>query len=326
MRLVLFISVLLTLISCDKKIQEKPKLAQVIHLQPQEYVEKTIFYGIIQAKQSSPLVAQTDGVLDWKSESGEELGKSSLIAEIQNPENARAFTLSTNAEAIAKQQYDRSLALSNSKTTSKQQLQEREQALITAQQDLTKIEQEYKKTKFIASFNGVVGPKLIKEGTQVKTGDVIGHFFNPTDIIVEVQIPVGFKNLLKPGQTVIIEGAKYALPHVPKMLNPTNNMMILHIPIKNTSILIGEVIDVEIHLKELNKAIVIPLTAVKFDDTAASALVFKDGKLEKRELTLGSKDSKNVVVVVGLKVGDNLCLDPHDFYEGDEITPKYPEL
>ncbi|MEI6628194.1 MAG: efflux RND transporter periplasmic adaptor subunit, partial [Alphaproteobacteria bacterium] len=279
-----------------------------------------------QAKQSSPLVAQTDGVLDWQAKPGDELNKSAIIASIENPEMAKSSDLASTAEAIAKQQHNRSLTLAKTNATSKQQQQEREQAWITAQQSLAKAKQEHKKTKFFAPFNGIVGPNLVHEGTHVKAGDVIGHFFDPNDLIVEVQIPVSFKNSLKPQQTVIIENGKYTLPHVPKMLNPDTHMMIIHIPIQNSTSLIGEVIDVEIHLKEWNNAVVIPLASVKFEDNAASVLIFKDGKLEKREVTLGPKDAKNVVVVSGLAIAESLCLDPHHFYEGDAITPKYPEL
>jgi RND family efflux transporter MFP subunit len=326
MRFLFILSILLALTSCDKSPQEKPKLAQVIYVQPQTYVEKATFYGIINARQSSPLVAQTDGILDWQSQAGDELTKEAPIASIENPEIARAFSLATNAEVIAKQQYKRSLTLANTNTASKQQLQEREQTWIIAQQGLAKAEQEHKKAKFVAPFNGIVGPKLVHEGTHVKTGEVIGHFFDPTDIVVEVQIPVGFKDSLKAKQTAIIEGAKYALPHVPKMLDPNTHMMIIHIPIQNSTSLIGEVIDVEIHLKEWIDAVVIPLAVVKFENTQASVLILKEGKLEKRELTLGPKDAKNVVVTNGLSIGESLCLDPHHFYEGDAITPKYPEL
>lgn len=326
MRFLFLLPIVFTLTSCDKAPQEKPKLAQVIYLQPQSYVERATFYGVIQARQSSPLVAQTDGVLDWQSQPGDELTKSSPIAIIENPEIDKAFALATNAEAIAKQQYNRSLTLANSNATSKQQLQEREQTWITAQQALAKAAQEHKKAKFIAPFDGIVGPNLVHEGTHVKIGDVIGHFFDPTDIVVEVQIPVSFKDSLKSKQTVVIEGNKYALPHVPKMLNPSTHMMIVHIPIHSSTSLVGEVIDVTIHLKEWDKMVVIPLAAIKFEDTIASVLVFKADKLEKRELILGPKDAKNVVVISGLTIGETLCLDPHHFFEGDAITPRYPEL
>ncbi len=326
MRYLLLLQIVICLASCDKTPKETPKLAQVIYLQPQKYVEKSIFYGTVQARYSSPLIAQTDGVLDWKSQPGDELSKSTTIANIENPEIARAFALATTAESIAKQQYNRILTLSKTNNTSKQQLQEREQMWIMAQQALAMAELEYKKSKFTAPFNGVVGPNLIHAGTNVKVGDVIGHFFDLSNMVVEVQIPVGFKNALKTHQTVIIEGTKYTLPHVPKMLNPKTHMMIIHIPIQNLTSLIGEVIDVEIYLKEWKNAVVIPLSAVKFEDEDASVLVFKDGIFEKHELTLGPKDAKNIVVTSGLEIGESLCLDPHHFYEGDDITPKYPEL
>lgn len=312
-------------ISCDK---EKPetKLAQAIYIQPQEYIEKASFYGIMQARQSSPLVAQADGVLDWQAKPGDELNKEAIIAHIANPEITKEFDLATAAEEIARQQYNRSLTLSKNNATSKQQLQEREQELIKTQQALAKAELGHKKTKFFAPFDGIVGPNLIHEGTYVKSGDIIGHFFDPKDLIVEVQIPVGFKNSLMAGQAVVIENSKYTLPLVPKMLNPETNMMVIHIPVKDLNALIGEVIDVMIHLKVWGNAVVIPLTAIKFEENIASILTIKEGNLEKRTITIGPKDAQNAVILTGLSIGETLCLDPHHFYEGETVTPKYPML
>lgn len=179
---------------------------------------------------------------------------------------------------------------------------------------------------FIAPFDGILGPHLIHEGTHVKAGEVIGHFFNPSNVVVEVQIPVMFKESLKANQIAIIGEKHYPLPHVPKMLNPHSNMMVIHIPIQQSPFLIGEVIDVEIHLKEWNQAIVLPLGSVKFEDERASVLVLNSGKLEKRDITIGVKDATQVVVVKGIQPGETICSDPHHYYEGERIIPKYPEL
>ncbi len=322
----LFLFVFLFLAGCDKTPEEKGKLAQAIYVQPQKYVEKSVFYGTVQARQSSPLVVQSDGVLDWLTKSGDAVLTSQTIAKIDNPEIEKAHELATNAEAIAKQQYNRSVSLTKSKTASHQQMQEREQAWITAQQNLAKAETDRKKAQFIAQFDGIIGPHLIHEGTHVKTGDVIGHFFNPSDSVVEVQIPVSFKDVLKANQIAIIEGERYTLPHVPKMLNPVTHMMVVHIPIQHSALLIGEVVDVEIHLKEWDQVIVLPLGSIKFDDEGASVLVSNKGKLEKREVTLGIKDAKQAVILRGIQADETICLDPYHHFEGESITPQYPEL
>ena len=103
-------------------------------------------------------------------------------------------------------------------------------------------------------------------------------------------------------------------------------MMVIHIPIGNSTFLIGEVIDVEIHLKEWNQVIVLPLGSIKFEDEGASVLISNKGKLEKRDITISVKDATQVVVLKGIQPGETICSDPHHYYEGDRIIPKYPEL
>jgi membrane fusion protein, multidrug efflux system len=326
MLFLLSLFIFLSLSGCDKKPEEKEKLAQAICAQAQIYTEKTTFYGIVQALKSSPLVVQTDGILDWLEGSGDKILKSTTIAKIDNPQIEKTYKLAINAETIAKQQYNRSSSLAKSNTASQQQLQEREQAWITAQQSLAKAETDQKKALFIAPFDGIIGPQLIHEGTHVKTGEVIGHFFDPSNVVIEVQIPASFKDSLNERPTAIIKGKKYTLPHIPKMLNPTTHMMVVHIPIQCSTVLIGEVIDVEIHFKEWNQVIVLPLGSIKFEEGSASILISNKGKLEKRVVTLGPKDAKQAVVLNGIKVGETICLDPHHYYEGDCIIPKYPEL
>ncbi len=322
----LLLTFFLTLGGCNKTPEDKEKLAQAIYAQPQTYVEKSVFYGTVQAVKSSPLVVQTDGVLDWLTQSGDEISKSTSIAKIDNPEIEKTHELATNAETIAKQQYNRSSSLAKSNAASQQQLQEREQVWITAQQNLAKAEIDRKKAQFIAPFDGIVGPQLTHAGTHVKTGDVVGHLFNPSSCVVEVQIPVMFKDSLKANQTAIIGEKQYPLPHVPKMLNPNSNMMVIHIPIGPSTFLIGEVIDVVIQLKEWNQVIVLPLGSIKFEDEGASVLISNKGKLEKREITIGVKDATQVVVLKGIQPGETICSDPHHYYEGDRIIPRYPEL
>lgn len=71
-----FIIIFLFLSGCNNPPEDKGKLAQAIYITPQTYVEKAVFYGIVQARQSSPLVVQTEGVLDWLAQPGDELLKS----------------------------------------------------------------------------------------------------------------------------------------------------------------------------------------------------------------------------------------------------------
>ncbi len=316
----------LTLGACSKTPQEKVKLASTICAEPTLYVEKSTFYGTVQAQQSSPLSVQTEGVIDWLTKPGDEVQKSETIAKINNPEIEKTYELATHAEAIAKQQYTRSSSLAKSNTNSQQQLQEREQAWIKTKLDLTKAEQDYKKLLFTAPFDGIVGPQLIHAGTHAKAGEIIGHFFNPKHIVVEVQIPVSFKSVLKKGQTAIIQGKEYSLPHVPKMLNPDTHMMVIHIPIQDSSLLIGEVIDVQIHLKEWPNAIVLPLGAIKFEDDKSSVLIWQKDGLKKCDVTIAKKDAKQAVILTGIKPGEIICLDPHHNNEGDKITPNCPQL
>lgn len=311
---------------CDNTIKDKGKLGQVICVHPQKYTEKSIFYGSVQALKSSPLVVQTDGVLIWTTHPGTEAIKSSIIAKIDNPQTQKVYELAVNAEAIANQQYKRSLSLSKSSAISQQQLQEREQAWIASQQDLAKADAEQKKSLFIAPFDGIMGPKLIHEGTHVKSGEIIGYFFNPCDIVVEVQVPADFKDHLKENGAVVINNKTYVLARVPKMLNPATHMLVVHIPVHDPTLLIGEVTDVEFHLKEWTDIILLPLGSIKFEDENTSVLVLKKGVLEKRDVTLGVKDAKHAVITKGIEPGEIICLDPHHFYEGEKITPSYARL
>ncbi len=316
----------LSLSGCDNSTKNKGKLAQAICVQPQKYTEKSIFYGAVQALKNTPLVVQADGVLIWTTQPGNKITKSSIIAKIDNPQTQKVYELAVNAEAITNQQYKRSVSLAKSSATSQQQLQERENAWIISQQDLAKAETDQKKSLFIAAFDGIMGPQLIHEGTHVKTGEIVGYFFNPSDIVVEVQIPADFKESLKENGTVIINNKTYTLPNVPRILNPATHMLTVHIPIQDSTLLIGEVTDVEIHLKEWTDIIVLPLGAIKFEDESTSVLVLQKGILEKRDVTLGIKDAKQAVITKGIEPGEIICLDPHHFYEGEKIIPSYAEL
>lgn len=318
--------VLLALSGCSDSTKDEKKLAQSLCVRPQKYSEKSIFYGVVQASKSSPLVAQAEGILIWTKQPGDEVAKASIVARIDTPETEKVYKLALDAEAIASQQHKRSLSLAKGKITSQQQLQEKEHHWILSQQDLAKAESAQRKSLFMASFAGIMGPQLVHDGTHIKTGEIIGYVYNPSGTVVEVQIPATFKDSLKGNKLVSINNKNYTLPYVPKMLNPTTQMMIVHIPIEDSSLLIGEVIDVEIYLKEWENVVVVPLGSIKFKNDETTVLVLQKGALAERTVTLGTTSFNQAIITNGLEPGDIICLDPHHYYEGEKIIPSYAEL
>ena len=60
--------------------------------------------------------------------------------------------------------------------------------------------------------------------------------------------------------------------------------------------------------KHYDKALVLATTAVLHDEQGTFAMVAEKGLAERRALTLGPANSDSLVVLSGLKVGDNVIV------------------
>ena len=147
---------------------DEPKEIKVVEVEKvalKNISQTASLIGTIQAKRSTVLVAKATGFLEHVAHAGEEIKKGGLIAKLDNNDIEKNYILTESAEKIAKDQYDRRVALQKGNVSSQKDVEDSRNNLIETQKALSNAKIEFDKTRFEAPFDGIVGVFKIREGT-----------------------------------------------------------------------------------------------------------------------------------------------------------------
>ena len=274
--------------------------------------------GTIKARNSSMMLAQESGALNIIVNAGEKVTKSTLIAKIVNPQAERRYVLATKAEAIAKMQLDRSERLLKSGAYSKKDFEANKSAWIAASKDLADAKAALEKFQLIAPFDGIVGVYKFQNGAQLKFGDEVVSFYDPSKIRIEFDVPESEVKYVNDGQELFILGKEYQLTHIQKMLDADKYMSPAYVDIDCADCLIGSSADVSLVLEKKTKVIVIPFEAILLLNGQVCVYVVEDGRAHVRNVDLGIREKNMVEITNGLEIDEEFI--------AKNPTRLYPEV
>lgn len=286
---------------------KKQRLQQTIHL-----------LGTIHPKHTTVLIAKEAGMLDSLIPTGQKVKKGTLIAKIDNPDLEKNLLLSLSAVELAKSQYERINPLVQSGYVSTKEVEEKKQAWIDAQKELSKTKIELDNLRFYAPFDGIIGAYKKREGSQVNAGELIVSIYDPSSLVVDFDIPCSNLTTLNEGQPVYVMEKQYSLSHLQKMLDEETHMCPADVDIQCEECLIGATTNIELVVAEKNDTIVIPLQALFLRNSKPFVYIVKKGKVVLVSVKTGLQQQDKIEIVEGLNAGQQLVI------KGQERL--YPEM
>ena len=280
------------------------KVVEVVTATPQSIEQKTRLIGVICAKHSTTLVAKGFGVLEVLKKAGETVTKGTLIARVSNPYIEKKYEFALSSVQIAKDQYERAKSLTKTGTSSKQAAEEKQSILLEAERNLATAEIERDKIRFYAPFNGIIGAYKERDGTEIKEGSSLVTFYDPTGMIAKIDIPAPLLASVNVGQKVTINGKRYLLTEVQKMLDENTHMAPAVVDIESDGSIVGMPVDVELTVFERNNVIVLPDDAVFLEQGKSHVYVIKKSKTVLTPVELGLRAREMVEITKGLVPGD----------------------
>lgn len=273
--------------------------------------------GTVKARNSSMMLAQDSGALSIIVSAGKKVTKSTLIAKIANPQAEKRCALAAKAEAIAKTQLDRGERLLKSGAFSKKDFEASKTAWIQASKDLADAKIALEKFQFLAPFDGIVGVYKVQNGTQLKPGDEVVSFYDPSKIRIEFDVPESEVKYVQDGQELFILDKEYQLTHIQKMLDADKYMSPAYVDIDCADCLIGSSVDVSLVLEKKTKVIVIPFGSILLLNGQVCVYVVEDGRVHIRNVDLGIREKNMVEIVNGLNIDEE--------FVSNNPTRLYPE-
>lgn len=303
-----------------------PKVVEVLKVKPQDIVQTIRLIGTVKAQRQNVLIAKISGVLDQIAPAGSPLKKGDVIARIENAELDKTVSYAQDSEKIAKAQHERIQTLLKSNFSSKAALEQRKQNLLDAQQKLARSKIERDQSLFLAPFDGIVGNYKRREGDQVVPGDMILTFYDPAGLIVEFDVPANYIKDLHDNQKVRVLDSQYTLGKAQYIVDEATYMSPVALPIKCEDCFVGELVDVDLVLKEKKGTLVVPFAAVVRRQGGDNVYVVKDNKAILTPVDLGIRERDMVEIIKGLKVGDPVIIEnPERLYPEVDVKIKGDE-
>lgn len=296
----------------NKSSEHPNKLVEVEEIKPQNIQQKIHLLGVIHPKHTTMLIAKGSGTLDVLVATGQKVKKGTLIATIVNADIEKNVQLSESAEQLAKEQYDRFGPLINKGFVSPKEVEEKKHAWINAQKEFSRAKIELYDLQFYAPFDGIVGAYKKREGSQVNQGESVVSIYDPASLVVDFDIPCTNISSVNAGQKVYVNGKKYALSHMQKMLDEDTHMCPADVDIQCETCLIGSTVPVELVTYEKKNAIVIPFQALFLRDSQSVVYVVTNGKVQLISVKTGMKQEDKVEIIKGLKSGQQLIIKGQD--------------
>jgi membrane fusion protein, multidrug efflux system len=217
---------------------------------------------------------------------------------------------------VAKQNESRSEQLLKIQGISKQDYEAVALQVTNVNADLAVIETQIEKTNVRAPFSGKLGLRMVSVGAYISPTTVISAISQPNQLKLDFTVPERYINQISYGKIVNfkIDGndRTYAARVAATESNITQDTRTLQVRATvqgtTTGLVPGNFARVTLNFEPDPNAIVIPSQAIIPQARGKKVYVYDDGKAKFVDVTTGIRDSANVQITSGLKVGDTVLI------------------
>ena len=265
---------------------------------------------------------------------GQKVKKGQLLAEINDSglkEQVDQLIIQAN---FAKENFERTERLWNNSIGSEIQFLKSKSDFDSSQKMVEQMKDRLAKTKIYAPFEGEIDEIISNQGSNLIPGvSQILRLVNLDEIYAEASVSEKYIANIDKGTKVVVQIPLLGREIVSEIIqtgnfiNPSNRTFRVEVPVKNIDNKIKQNLDAKIKINIYSKpdAVVIPLRIIR-EDAMGKNFVYvmsediKDGVYitSKTFISLGNKNSNEVEVTVGLKIGDELVLEGANIVEDSQ--------
>ena len=296
-----------------------PMPVEVSVAQRDTVVDAIAATGQIEAIQSIDLQPEVEGrIVDLLVREGQEVEKGTPLFKVDDAELKAQVARATADRDLARQALERTKQLMAQNASSAADLEKAEATARGADASLELLQVRLDRTVVRAPFAGVVGRRSVSLGDYVNSGTklTVMHSVNPQYAVLDV--PERYADQLKRGQLVSFQVA--ALPGRnfsgevvfvdPTVELPARTILIkASVPNPRRELASGMFIEARLATSVRPNAIVVPEDAILPLQGATFVWVVKDGKADRRQVTLGVRTAGWAEIVGGgVEAGDQVVV------------------
>jgi len=200
-------------------------------------------------------------------------------------------------EAVSQEVYDRALADLN-----------------TNRAEMMMVEAQIAKTRVKAPFDGIIGLRMVSEGSYITPNTRIASLVKMQPVKIEFSIPERYANEVRPGNKISFTigstsknylAEVYAIEPIIDQSTRTLRLRALY-PNPGLEVIPGSFATIELVLRTYYEAVTIPTEALVPMLGSQTVYVYKGGFAEPVEVETGLRTSDVIQVLSGLNAGDTI--------------------
>ena len=300
----------------DKKGDKKPPLGvTAIVVSSKDFSNAISLSGSIEANENVEIRSEVSGIVEKISFSeGTQVSKGQVLLKVNDIELRAQLSQAITRQKLASENERRAKLLLQKEAISQEEydIASAEFRSLKAQTQL--IQAQIAKTTIRAPFSGKIGLRNISPGTYVTPTTVITKLVSSSQVKISFSIPEKYASEIEnnatitftiPNNTQKFTAKIYAIE--PEIETATRTLKIRAIADNsNGKLLPGTFATVELSLKNIKDAIVIPTEAVVPVQDGKVVYIANNGKAKEVKIETLARTSKDVVVTSGIKSGDTL--------------------
>lgn len=277
--------------------------------------EKITATGVVLADEGVDLTAETSGrIVTLAIEEGARVAKDALLVKINDTELQAELARAEHLAQLARIQSDRQKQLLASQGVSQEAYDVALNELRVREADIALIKARLDKTEIRAPFDGTIGLRYVSPGGYLTPGERIATLQSTSTLKIDFSVPERYMDRLETGASVSVRvagltesftGNIYAIE--PRIDEATRTLR-LRARAENPQgrVIPGAFATVEIALREIPDAILIPAGAIIPGLNEKTVYVIANGKAEPRKVETGLRLASDVLVLSGINAGDTV--------------------
>lgn len=284
-------------------------------IKPETVDNKVLTTGTILANEEVELKSEVAGkITKILFSEGSYVNKGDLLVKINDADLQAQLRRAESKVKLAEEKEFRQRQLRDGNLISQEEYDNTVSELNVNKADYDLIKAQIDKTEIRAPFSGTIGLRSVSEGSYLTTATVIATFQNLNIIKVDFSIPEKYSTSVKKGDELdfkisgsatVFKAKIYAIE--PKIDPGTRTLKIRAICNSNYSELIpGAFANVELSLKKINDAILVPSVAIVPELKGQKVYLYKNGVVAQQNVEIGIREETSIQIVSGLNAGDTV--------------------
>ena len=300
----------------DKKGDKKPPLTvTAIVVSSKDFSNAISLSGSIEANENVEIRSEVSGIVEKISFSeGTNVSKGQILLKVNDIELRAQLSQAFTKQKLASENERRAKLLLQKEAISQEEydIASAEFRSLKAQTQL--IQAQIAKTTIRAPFSGKIGLRNISPGTYVTPTTIITKLVSSSQVKISFSIPEKYASEIEnnssiqftiPNNTQKFTAKIYAIE--PEIETSTRTLKIRAVADNsNGKLLPGTFATIELSLKNIKDAFVIPTEAVVPIQDGKVVYIANNGKAKEVKIETLARTSKDVVVTSGIKSGDTL--------------------